>query len=137
VTALAQTLLDTRRPRGRAAALAADVALVLAGSLFIAALAQVSIRLPFTPVPITGQTLGVLLVGTSFGWIRGGLALVVYLGEIAVGLPFAAEGEAGLDRLLLSTPSGGYLWGFLLAAALMGWLANRGRRWEPCSWAAW
>jgi biotin transport system substrate-specific component len=123
VTALAQAL---PRPRSRGGSLAVDAALVIGGSLFIAALAQVSIRLPFTPVPITGQTLGVLLVGTAFGWLLGGLTLAVYLGEIAVGLPFAAEGEAGLGRLLLSTPSGGYLWGFLAAAVLMGWLANRG-----------
>ena len=123
MTALAQTL---PRPRGRTAAAAADAALVIAGSLFIATMAQVAIRLPFTPVPITGQTLAVLLVGTSFGWLRGGLALGLYLGEIAVGLPFAAEGEAGVERLLLSTPSGGYLWGFLVSAILMGWLANRG-----------
>lgn len=103
-----------------------DATLVIGGSLLIAGLAQVSIRLPFNPVPITGQTLGVLLVGTAFGWVLGGLTLALYLGEIAVGLPFAAEGEAGVDRLLLSTPSGGYLWGFLVAAVLMGWLANRG-----------
>jgi biotin transport system substrate-specific component len=123
VTALAQAL---PRPRSRAGSQAVDAVLVVSGSLFVAALAQVTIRLPFTPVPITGQTLGVLLVGTACGWRLGGLALALYLGEIAVGLPFAAEGEAGLDRLLLSTPSGGYLWGFLLAAVLMGWLANRG-----------
>ncbi|HJV04319.1 MAG TPA: biotin transporter BioY, partial [Actinomycetota bacterium] len=123
VTALAQTL---PRPRGRFAAAAADVALVVAGSLLVAALAQVSIRLPFTPVPITGQTLGVLVVGTSLGWVRGGLALALYLGEIAVGLPFAAEGRSGLEVLTLSTASGGYLWGFVLAATLCGWLANRG-----------
>jgi biotin transport system substrate-specific component len=123
VTALAQTL---PRPRGRLAAAAADTGLVVAGSLLVAALAQISIHLPVTPVPITGQTLGVLLVGTSLGWLRGGLALALYLVEIAVGLPFAAEGEAGLERLLLATPSGGYLWGFLLAAVLIGWLANRG-----------
>jgi biotin transport system substrate-specific component len=123
VTALAQTL---PRPRGRTGAVATDAVLVIAGSLLIAGMAQIAIRLPFTPVPITGQTLAVLLVGTAFGWLRGGLALGVYLAEIAVGLPFAAEGEAGVERLLLSTPSGGYLWGFLLAAILMGWLANRG-----------
>src|SRR5918992_3394334 len=123
MTALAQALT---RPRARAGSLAIDVGLVVAGSLLVAALAQVSIRLPFTPVPITGQTLGVLLVGTSLGWLRGGLALTLYLAEIAVGLPFAAEGEAGLDRLLLATPSGGYLWGFVLAAVLTGVLANSG-----------
>jgi biotin transport system substrate-specific component len=114
------------RPRQPAASFAFDAALVLAGSLLVAGLAQVSIRLPFTPVPITGQTLGVLLVGASLGWIRGGLALALYLAEIAIGLPFAAEAEAGLDRLGMVTPSGGYLWGFLVAAMLMGWLANHG-----------
>ena len=122
MTALAPTLV---RSRGNAR-LAVDAALILAGSLLIAALAQVSIKLPFTPVPITGQTLGVLLVGTGFGWLRGGLALALYLAEIAIGLPFAAEGESGLTHLTLATPSGGYLWGFLLAGVLMGWLANRG-----------
>jgi biotin transport system substrate-specific component len=121
--ALAQAI---PRPRQRVAALALDAALVLAGSLLVAGLAQVTIRLPFTPVPITGQTLAVLLVGTSLGWLRGGLALALYLAEIAMGLPFAAEGEAGLERLTLVTPSGGYLWGFLTAAGLMGWLANQG-----------
>jgi biotin transport system substrate-specific component len=121
--ALAQAI---PRPRQRVAALALDAALVLAGSLLVAGLAQVTIRLPFTPVPITGQTLAVLLVGTSLGWLRGGLALALYLAEIAMGLPFAAEGEAGLERLTLVTPSGGYLWGFLMAAGLMGWLANQG-----------
>jgi biotin transport system substrate-specific component len=123
VTALTQTL---PRPRSRGGALALDAALVIGGSLFIALLAQVTIKLPFTPVPITGQTLGVLLVGTAYGWVRAGLTLSLYLAEIAVGLPFAAEGEAGVERLTLSTPSGGYLWGFLAAATLCGWLANRG-----------
>lgn len=123
MTALAQAL---PRPRARAARLAFDAGLIVAGSLAIALLAQVSIRLPFTPVPITGQTLGVLLVGASYGWSRGGLTLVLYLAEIAVGLPFAAEGKSGLEVLTLATASGGYLWGFLLAALLTGWLANRG-----------
>lgn len=114
------------RPRARSARLVADVTTVVAGSLVIAGLAQISIKLPFTPVPITGQTLGVLLVGTSFGWLRGGLALALYLAEIAIGLPFAAESQGGLARLTLSTPSGGFLWGFLAASLLMGWLANQG-----------
>jgi biotin transport system substrate-specific component len=123
VTALAQAL---PRPRGRPASLALDAALVVAGSLLIALLAQVSIRLPFTPVPITGQTLGVLLVGAAYGWSRALLTLLLYLAEIAAGLPFAAEGRSGLEILTLATASGGYLWGFLLAAVLTGWLANRG-----------
>lgn len=123
MTALAQAI---PRPDERSARLALDAGLVVAGSLLIAGLAQVSILLPFTPVPLTGQTLGVLLVGTGFGWVRGGLAVALYLAEIAVGLPFAAEGERGLALLTLETPSGGYLWGFLIAGVLMGWLANRG-----------
>jgi biotin transport system substrate-specific component len=123
MTALAQTF---PRPRSQGAALARDAALVMGGSLFIALLAQFSIRLPFTPVPITGQTLGVLVVGTAYGWTLAALTLLLYLGEIAVGLPFAAQGLGGYELLTPSTPSGGYLWGFLLAAVLCGWLANRG-----------
>lgn len=114
------------RPRARNARLAADVTMVVAGSLLIAGLAQISIKLPFTPVPISGQTLGVLLVGTSLGWLRGGLALALYLAEIAIGLPFAAESQGGIAQLTLSTPSGGFLWGFLAASLLMGWLSNQG-----------
>lgn len=123
MTALAQAL---PRPRSRAGSLAVDAALVLGGSLLIAVLAQVVVVLPFTPVPITGQTLGVLVVGTAYGWRLGTLTLLLYLAQIAVGLPFAAEGEGGLGRLTLATASGGYLWGFLAAGALCGWLANRG-----------
>jgi biotin transport system substrate-specific component len=123
MTALAQAI---PRPRARAASIAFDVALVAGGSLVIAGLAQVTIRLPFTPVPITLQTLGVLLIGTAYGWTRALATLGLYLAEIAVGLPFAAEGKAGAAILTLATPSGGYLWGFLVASVLMGWLANRG-----------
>jgi biotin transport system substrate-specific component len=123
VTALVQAL---PRPRSRRGNLAVDAALVIGGSLLIAALAQVSIRVPFTPVPITGQTLGVLLVGTAYGWARAGLTLALYLAEIGLGLPFAAEGKGGLEVLGVATASGGYLWGFLVAGVLCGWLANRG-----------
>jgi biotin transport system substrate-specific component len=129
MTALAQVI---PRPRQRAAGLALDATLVLAGSLAVAALAQVSIILPFTPVPITGQTLAVLLVGASLGWVRGGLALALYLAEGAIGLPFYAEGKSGLEILGVASATGGYLWGFLMAATLVGWLANRGwdRSWR-------
>jgi biotin transport system substrate-specific component len=123
VTALAEAI---PRPRSRNASLAVDAALVIGGSLLLALLAQVHFRLPFTPVPITGQTFGVLLIGTAYGWVRGGLTLALYLGEIAVGLPFAAEAKGGFDVLTLVTPSGGYIWGMLLASVLTGWLANRG-----------
>jgi biotin transport system substrate-specific component len=108
------------------ARVAYNVALAVTGSLLIAGLAQVSIKLPFTPVPITGQTLGVLLVGASFGPILGAATLLLYLVEGAVGLPFFAESKSGLDVLRLSSATGGYLWGFLLAALVVGWLSRQG-----------
>jgi biotin transport system substrate-specific component len=98
----------------------------LAGSLLVAALAQLSIRLPFTPVPITGQTLGVLLVGASLGPAWGAGSMLLYLAEGAVGLPFYAEGNHGVSLLNLSSATGGYLWGFVLAAAAVGWLSRLG-----------
>ena len=122
MTALAEAI----RPRARGANLVVNAVLVIGGSLFIAALAQATIKLPFTPVPITLQTFGVLLVGTAYGWRLAGLTIALYLAQIAVGLPFAAEGEAGWDVLTTTTASGGYLWGFLVAGLLCGWLANRG-----------
>ncbi len=106
--------------------LATDALLVLTGSLIVALLAQLSIKLPFTPVPITGQTLGVLLVGTSLGALRGGAALLLYLVWGAIGLPFYAEGKSGVEFLGFAAATGGYLWGFVVAAAVVGWLAERG-----------
>ncbi|MGH2686341.1 MAG: biotin transporter BioY [Actinomycetota bacterium] len=123
MTALAEAI---PRPSRRAASLALDAALVVGGSLFIALFAQLTIKLPFTPVPISGQTFAVLLVGAGYGWARGGLTVGLYLAEIAAGLPFAAEAKSGLEVLTLATPSGGYLWGMLAAGTLTGWLANRG-----------
>lgn len=119
------TLVDAI-PRPRARTFAMDLALIGLGSLFVAALAQLYIRLPLTPVPITGQTLGVLLVGASLGWVRGGAALLLYLAEGAIGLPFFAEGQEGARVLGLSSATGGYLWGFVIAAAVVGFLAQKG-----------
>ena len=92
------------------------------GVAFIAALAQ--LRIPMFPVPITGQTLGVLLVGSSFGLTLGGATLLTYLAVGALGLPLFAQGNAGLEYMLGGT--GGYLLGFALAALLVGYLAQRG-----------
>jgi len=98
--------------------------LVVAGSLVVALSAQLAVRLPFTPVPVTGQTLGVLLVGAALGARRGAAALVLYLMEGAAGLPFFAGGMAGAAYLL--GPTGGYLLAFPLAAFITGWAAERG-----------
>jgi biotin transport system substrate-specific component len=107
------------RPR-----LGVDVALVTGGALFVAVAAQVSIPLPFTPVPITGQTFAVLLVGSALGAVLGASSLALYLLVGIAGAPVYADQSSGWD--VVSGPTGGYLVGFLLAAALTGLLAQRG-----------
>ncbi len=101
-----------------------DALLIFGGSLLIAALAQVRIPLPFTLVPITGQTLGVFLVGATLGSHRAVLSLGLYLLEGSMGLPVFAGGAAGPVHLF--GPTGGYLFGFVVAAYVIGWLAERG-----------
>lgn len=108
--------------------IARDVALVVAGSLVVALFAQIKIPLGFTPVPITGQTFAVLLVGAMLGGWRGGLALALYAVQGAF-LPFFAGGASGWFWLL---PSGGYIVGFIPAAALVGWLCQQG--WNRRPW---
>jgi biotin transport system substrate-specific component len=122
VSTIAESFLEDRTRLRTAWATVA----VVAGSLFIAGLAQVSFRLPFTPVPITGQTLGVLLVGASLGPALGTASVGLYLLEGAIGLPFFAEGETGLTVLGAASATGGYLWGFVVAATVVGWLSRRG-----------
>lgn len=104
-------------------ALARDVAVVVAGALLVAGAAQIVIPLPFTPVPITGQTFGVLLVGAALGPARGLSSLLLYL-VLGLGLPFYAEAEAGVSVLVGAT--GGYLLAFPIAAALVGAIARAG-----------
>jgi len=101
-----------------------DIALVVAGALFIYLTARIAIPVPGSPVPITGQTFGVLLVGGALGLRRGliGVALYVLLG--VVGLPFFAEGKGGTAIILGAT--GGYLIGFIVAGAVVGRLAELG-----------
>lgn len=118
------TYADILRPSAKRLALFYDFALVLGGSLFIALSAQIAIPLPFSPVPITGQTLAVLLSGALLGSRRGGLCLLAYLAEGLTGLPVFAGGTAGLSHLL--GPTGGYLVGFVVAAYITGLLAERG-----------
>jgi biotin transport system substrate-specific component len=103
--------------------LLADAILIVTGSLIVAMMAQVRIALPFTPVPVTGQTFAVLLVGAALGAHRGAASLGLYLLEGALGLPFFAGATSGIA--ILSGPTGGYLFGFIFAAGLVGWLADR------------
>ena len=99
-----------------------DVALVIGGALLTALLAQVAIDVPPSPVPITGQTLAVGLVGATLGMRRGAAALALYA-LLGLFLPFYSEGESGWD--VVYGASGGYIIGFIFAAAFTGWLAQR------------
>jgi len=123
VRADAATLRLAVFPRG---GLLADAALVVAGTALVAAAAQISVKLPFTPVPITGQTFAVLLVGASLGAARGAASLGVYFVLGIVGAPIYAHHDSGWD--VITSASGGYIVGFILAAAVTGWLAER--RWD-------
>jgi biotin transport system substrate-specific component len=101
-----------------------DFSLIVAGSLLLALLAQISFPLPFTPVPLTGQTFGVLLVGAALGSKRGLASIFLYMIEGGLGLPFFAGGASGWHVLVGATA--GYLVGFVVAAGLIGLLAERG-----------
>jgi biotin transport system substrate-specific component len=98
------------------------IALVVAGTLFVSLCAQVYI--PTLPVPFTGQTFGVLLVGGALGFRRGLVALLLYLAIGAIGIPVYAQGGSGLH--VIQGATGGYLVGFVVAAALVGRLAELG-----------
>ncbi len=102
-------------------ALARDALLVAGAAGFVGLLAQISIHLPFTPVPITGQTLGVLLAGAALGWRRAGAALLLYMVAGLAGVPWFADHSSGY-----ASASFGYVIGFLAAAILCGYLAERG-----------
>jgi biotin transport system substrate-specific component len=122
MTTLAPTIYTRAFPR--AADWLRDVILIVLGALFVAALAQVKIPLPFTPVPLTGQTFAVLLVGATLGSKRGAVSMVLYIALGALGLPVFAGGAAGISYLSGATL--GYLVGFVMAAYIIGLLAERG-----------
>jgi biotin transport system substrate-specific component len=119
-----KTYADILRPVARPAAWAYDASLVIGASLVVALSAQLAIRLPFSPVPITGQTLAVLLVGALLGSRRGAMSMLAYLAQGIAGLPVFAQGASGIAYL--AGPTGGYLIGFVAAAYITGWLAERG-----------
>ena len=115
-----------------------DALLILGFAALVALFAQIAVRLPFTPVPITGQTLAVLLTGGALGANRGAASLSIYMLAGMVGLPVFApslgEGTlvhfvfpwSGSDALVWQIASGGYIVGFIGAAWVVGYLAERG-----------
>lgn len=132
-----RTMADAIRPD--ALGRQRDLLLVVAFGTLMGALAQVAVPLPFTPVPVTGQTLGVLLIGALLGSRRGAAAMLIHLAEGLAGLPVFAEGASAwsLTRLGVPTivgPTAGYLFAFPVAAFVVGWLAERG--WDRRPWSA-
>tara|TARA_Y100000588_G_C14195530_1_gene899997 strand:- start:783 stop:1349 length:567 start_codon:yes stop_codon:yes gene_type:complete len=107
----------------------ANIFLIILGSFLIAVLAQISIPLPFSPVPITGQTVGVILVGGLLGANRGAISILCYILEGVSGFPVFAQMNAGIHVLI--GPTGGYLWGFVIAAFLIGYLSENGFTSKP------
>ena len=124
MTTLAPTIYTRTFPR--AAGWLRDVILIVLGALSVAVLAQVKLPLPFTPVPLTGQTFAVLLVGAVLGSKRGAASMALYIALGAFGLPVFAGGASGITYLSGATL--GYLIGFVIAAFVIGLLAERG--WE-------
>jgi biotin transport system substrate-specific component len=112
-------------PQERALEASRQVALIVGASLVVALCARISIPLPFTPVPLTVQNLGVLLVGLLLGSRRGFAALALYLAEGAAGLPvFSPTGPGGIAQLF--GPTGGFLLAYPFVAFLAGYVVERG-----------
>lgn len=101
--------------------IAADIGMIAVGAGVTAVAAQIAA--PLWPVPITGQTLAVLLVGSAFGAVRGALSLTLYAVLGIVGLPVFSNAASGFKEI--AGPTGGYIIGFIFAAALTGWIAQR------------
>src|SRR5271169_3754146 len=100
---------------------ASQVAIVIGASLFVALCARITVPLPFTPVPLTLQNFGVLLVGLALGPRRAAAALVLYLAEGLVGLPvFNPTGPGGVAQVL--GPTGGFVLAYPFVAAIAGWV---------------
>ncbi len=108
-----------------------EIVLVIAGSILVAIAAQLYLPLPFSPVPITGQTFAVLFLAALYGNNRGGLTVLTYLILGIIGRPVFASGAFGIATII--GPTGGYLVGFLPAAYIVGFLSKR--RWDRQAWS--
>lgn len=123
---LASVLWPTRSMNGPTVLRA--VILIALGSALLALSAKVNVPLPY--VPMTLQTLVVLMIGVAYGWRLGVATILAYLAEGAAGLPVFAGPIGGVAVLL--GPTGGYLAGFVVAALITGWLSERG--WDASAW---
>jgi biotin transport system substrate-specific component len=120
------SFVDALWPVRGASRILRAVLLAVLGSAFLTLSAK--LQVPFYPVPMTMQTLVVLLIGLAFGAGLGAATVLLYLAEGALGLPvFAGTPEKGIGLAYMLGPTGGYLVGFVLAAAITGWIAERRR----------
>ena len=119
------SFLDTVLIKDRTLILVESALITIVGSLFIALCSQLSILLPISPVPFTGQTLAVLLIASLYGSRNGTLTVCLYLSEGFLGLPFFAGGSFGLT--VLTGPTLGYLIGFVFAAYWIGRSSEKGK----------
>jgi biotin transport system substrate-specific component len=119
-----QTCAAMLRPQIKKEALLYNFILIVGASIFIALSAQIAFNVPFSPVPVTGQTFAVILVGAFLGSRAGSLTIIAYLLEGISGLPVFAQAQFGIVHLF--GPTGGYLAGFVPAAFLCGWLVESG-----------
>jgi len=99
-----------------------SVLLVVSAAALTALAAQWRIYLPFTPVPITGQTFAVLLTGAALGWKLGAAGQLLYVTVGVLGAPVFTDGSSGME--VITGATGGYLIGFIVAAGLVGWMAE-------------
>jgi biotin transport system substrate-specific component len=121
--------LSAKQERILVPEVARQIALVVGASLLVALCARITIPLPFTPVPLTVQNFGVLLVGLLLGSKRGFAALALYLAEGAVGLPVFSPSALGLSGIAqILGPTGGYLLAYPFVAALAGFIFERGAK---------
>lgn len=107
-----------------------NILLIAAGTALMAISARFSHQFSFSTVPVTGQTFAVLLIGALYGSRLGAATMIAYLAEGAAGLPVFAGGLGGVS--VIATASGGYLFGFILGAYIVGWFAERG--WDRGKW---
>ncbi len=121
-TAAAPRVLGDVVPGG----LVRDIALVAGGAAFVGVSAQLAVLVPWTPVPYTGQTFAVLLAAGVLGTVRGILSMLLYLAVGVLGVPWFAGGSSGAGGA-----SFGYVVGFVVAAGVVGWLADRGATRTP------
>jgi biotin transporter BioY len=117
------TVVDVFRPDEKISAVLYDAIIIICGSLLLGLSAQVKVYLPFSPVPITGQTFAVLMLAALLGSKRGVMAILAYLVEGILGLPVFA---GGMGPATLIGPTGGYLVGFVAVAYVVGKLAEMG-----------